>query len=167
MSNYWFLNRRSCFDHQFRKYWELLNEKFIFTTRTTAFGKMNEISADCFWSFNQTDSSNLLQGDDNLSTALFLSPPRGEYEVWPGHHGSSSNRISVSDFSIPKFQMRLASNQGNPKQLAALLKEKRTKKKRILGSKFEETASVSTKNTITDQLVNHRERWVEFQWLEL
>ena len=119
---------------------------------------MNEISADCFWSFNQTDSSNLLQGDDNLSTALFLSPPRGEYEVWPGHHGSSSNRISVSDFSIPKFQMRLASNQGNPKQLAALLKEKRTKKKRILGSKFEETASVSTKNTITDQLVNHQER---------
>lgn len=119
---------------------------------------MNEISGDSFWSFNQTDSSNLLQGDDNLSTALFLSPPRGEYEVWPGHHGSSSNRISVSDFSIPKFQMRLASNQGNPKQLAALLKEKRTKKKRILGSKFEETASVSTKNTITDQLVNHRER---------
>ena len=119
---------------------------------------MNEISGDSFWSFNQTDSSNLLQGDDNLSTALFLSPPRGEYEVWPGHHGSSSNRISVSDFSIPKFQMRLASNQGNPKELAALLKEKRTKKKRILGSKFEETASVSTKNTITDQLVNHRER---------
>ena len=119
---------------------------------------MNEISGDSFWSFNQTDSSNLLQGDDNLSTALFLSPPRGEYEVWPGHHGSSSNRISVSDFSIPKFQMRLASNQGNPKQLAALLKEKRTKKKRILGSKIEETASVSTKNTITDQLVNHRER---------
>lgn len=119
---------------------------------------MNEISADCFWSFNQTDSSNLLQGDDNLSTVLFLSPPRGECEVWPGHHGNSSNRISVSDFSIPKFQMRLASNQGNPKQLAALLKEKRTKKKRILGSKFEETASVSTKNTVTDQLVNHRER---------
>lgn len=119
---------------------------------------MNEISADCFWSFNQTDSSNLLQGDDNLSTVLFLSPPRGEYEVWPGHHGNSSNRISVSDFSIPKFQMRLASNQGNPKQLAALLEEKRTKKKRILGSKFEETASVSTKNTITDQLVNHWER---------
>ena len=119
---------------------------------------MNEISADCFWSFNQTDSSNLLQGDDNLSTVLFLTPPRREYEVWPGHHGNSSNRISVSDFSIPKFQMRLASNQGNPKQLAALLKEKRTKKKRILGSKFEETASVSTKNTITDQLVNHRER---------
>lgn len=107
---------------------------------------MNEISGDCFWSFNQTDSSNLLQGDDDLSTVLFLSPPRGEYEVWPGHHGNSSNRISVSDFSIPKFQMRLASNQGNPKQLAALLKEKRTKKKRILGSKFEETASVSTKN---------------------
>ena len=119
---------------------------------------MNEISADCLWSFNQTDSSNLLQGDDNLSTVLFLSPPRGEYEVWPGHHGNSSNRISVSDFSIPKFQMQLASNQGNPKQLAALLKEKRTKKKRILGSKFEETESVSTKNTITDQLVNHRER---------
>ena len=119
---------------------------------------MNEISGDCFWSFNQTDSSNLLQGDDNLSTALFLSPPRGEYEVWPGHHGNSSNRISVSDFSIPKFQMQLASNQGNPKKLAALLKEKRTKKKRILGSKFEETANVSTKNTITDQLVNHQER---------
>ena len=119
---------------------------------------MNEISADCFWSFNQTDSSNLLQGDDNLSTVLFLTPPRGEYEVWPGHRGNSSTRISVGDFSIPKFQMRLASNQGNPKQLAALLKEKRTKKKRILGSKFEETASVSTKNTITDQLVNHRER---------
>ena len=119
---------------------------------------MNEISGDCFWSFNQTDSSNLLQGDDNLSTVLFLSPPRGEYEVWPGHHGNSSNRISVSDFSIPKFQMQLASNQGNPKKLAALLKEKRTKKKRILGSKFEETASVTPKNTITDQLVNHRER---------
>ena len=45
-------------------------------------------------------------------------------------------RISVDDFSIPKFEMRLAENQGNPKQLASLLAAKRTETMRFLRPKF-------------------------------
>lgn len=48
----------------------------------------------------------------------------------------SSTRISISDFSIPKFTMRLTANQGNPKQLSALLAAKQ-KKRRVLRPKLE------------------------------
>ena len=41
-------------------------------------------------------------------------------------------RISVDNLRIPKFTMQLAANQGNPKQLAALLAAQRMKKKRFL-----------------------------------
>lgn len=48
----------------------------------------------------------------------------------------SSTRISISDFSIAKFTMRLTANQGNPKQLSALLAAK-PKKRRVLRPKLE------------------------------
>lgn len=48
----------------------------------------------------------------------------------------SSTRISISDFSIPKFTMRLTANQGNPKQLSTLLTAKQ-KKRRVLRPKLE------------------------------
>ena len=58
------------------------------------------------------------------------------------HPTDVPKRISVRDFSVPKFTMRLAANQGNPKQLAALLAAKQSKKKRILRPKLENRLSV-------------------------
>ena len=45
------------------------------------------------------------------------------------HPTQAAKRISIREFSVPKFTMRLAANQGNPKQLAALLAAKQMKKK--------------------------------------
>ena len=63
-------------------------------------------------------------------------------------HENSSKRISVSDFSIPKFTMRLAANQGNPKQLAALLAAKQTKKSRVVPPKLEYWRPVTPREAI-------------------
>ena len=52
-------------------------------------------------------------------------------------------RISVEDFAIPKFEMRLAANQGNLKQLAAILSVKRMTVKRCVRPKFEELSAMA------------------------
>ena len=55
---------------------------------------------------------------------VFRSSHRTQKTFMPG----TSKRISISDFSIPKFTMRLTANQGNPKQLSALLAAEQKKK---------------------------------------
>ena len=68
------------------------------------------------------------------------------------------NRISVHDFSLPKFEMRLAANQGNLQQLASLLAGKHAKKKRCLRPKFEELSGVAPENAVPgDTSVNYLE----------
>ena len=62
--------------------------------------------------------------------------------------GNASKRISVTDFSVPKFTMRLAANQGNPKQLAALLAAKQKNKKRMLRPKREYYSPVTPQEAI-------------------
>lgn len=57
-------------------------------------------------------------------------------------------RISVKDFSIPKFEMRLASNQGNLKQLASILSVKRTTVKRCIRPKFEEFPAIAAEKAM-------------------
>ena len=70
--------------------------------------------------------------------------------------GNASKRISVADFSVPKLTMRLAANQGNPKQLATLLAAKQTKKKRILRPKREYYSPVTPQEAIPGPSVDPR-----------
>lgn len=69
-----------------------------------------------------------------------------------------TRRISVEDFSIPKFEMRLAANQGNLKQLASILSVKRTTVKRCLRPKFEEFSAIRPENAMpVVSSVNHQD----------
>ena len=70
------------------------------------------------------------------------------------HPTDVPKRISVRDFSVPKFTMRLAANQGNPKQLAALLAAKQTKEKRILRPKLENRPSVIPQQEMSASLMD-------------
>ena len=81
--------------------------------------------------------------------------PFGKVHGVRGRHKGNDNapkRISVSDFSVPKFTMQLAENQGNPRQLAALLAAKQSKKKRILRYK-----PVTSQEAIPDPSVDYAE----------
>ena len=57
-------------------------------------------------------------------------------------------RISVKDFSVPKFEMRLAANQGNLQQLASILSVKRTTEKRSIRPKFQEFPATPAENAV-------------------
>lgn len=67
--------------------------------------------------------------DDDCFVVQSIEPLYLE-RVNGSHRTDAPQRISARGFSVPKFTMRLAANQGNPKQLAALLAAKQSKKKR-------------------------------------
>ena len=70
------------------------------------------------------------------------------------HPTQAAKRISIREFSVPKFTMRLAANQGNPKQLAALLAAKQMKKKRILRPKLENRPNVISQEEVPASLMD-------------
>ena len=75
---------------------------------------------------------------------------------------SSPRRISVDNFEIPKFRMRLAANHRNPQQLAAFMAEKRATTSSYSRSEFERCSSVPTEQTIGDSTLKARLRSMAF-----
>lgn len=136
------------------------------TLRSPIARKMNEKTGGCSWNSNQPgyggppERTNIfLNEEDGVSTRIIFQSPQREraHEVRASDHEQSPRRISVNDFSIPKFQMRLAAHQGNPKLLASLLEAKRTKKKRFLRPKLQEPSTSTSENATPEFLVTQWE----------
>ena len=109
--------------------------------------------------FDQERMKNLPDEEGNAPKISFqshgLERPRETRRCDCEHCQHFPRRISVDDFSIPKFEMRLAANQGNPKQLAALLAAKEKKTNRFLRPKL---AVASPENAaIPGSTVYHQE----------
>lgn len=70
-------------------------------------------------------------------------------------------RISVKDFSVPTFEMRLAANQGNLQQLASILSVKQTTVKRSIRPKFEEFQAIPAESAMPLVFCVHHQGSVE------
>ncbi len=106
---------------------------------------------------HEDKATNFPEEENDAPEISFQSfPPESPYEgQWLDDCEQNQSRISVHDFYLPKFQMRLAANQGNLQQLALLLAGKRTREKRCLRPKLEE---LTPENTMpANSSVNHLE----------
>lgn len=109
---------------------------------------------------HEDKATNFPDEEDDVPKISFQSlRSESPYEAqWHDDCEHSPSRISVHDFYLPKFKMRLAANQGNLQQLASLLAGKRTREKRCLRPKLEELSVVTPENTVpADFSVNHLE----------
>ena len=86
--------------------------------------------------------------------SLQLEAYHNDFEYFP-------KRISVKEFSIPKFEMRLAANQGNLKQLASILSAKRATVKRCIRPSFEEFPAITAENAMRPVSSMHHQGLVE------
>ena len=129
---------------------------------------MSEDKSECFpnqfyvGSPHEDKATNIPDERDdvpNISFQILRSerPYESKYHTEREH---SPSRISVHDFTLPKFKMRLAANQGNLQKLASLLAGKRTKEKRCLRPKLKELSGNTQENAAipVDSSVYHLEQ---------
>ena len=128
---------------------------------------MSKETCECFWdqfcdAYQNKGGTNDFPVEEDARKISFQSLQmentdkacHNDFEYFP-------KRISVKDFSIPKFEMRLAANQGNLKQLASILSVKRTTVKRCVRPKFEEFSAVAAENAMPSVSSIHHQGSVE------
>lgn len=100
---------------------------------------------------------------ENIQRGILPDNKKNDFQCYP-------RKLSVDNFTIPKFQMRLATNQGNPKQLATLIATKETTPSRCLQSSSEhcyfgasEQATEAPKEEETSIAFNQRNITVHLQ----
>ena len=103
---------------------------------------MSEETSDCFWdqfydASQYIDGTNDFQVEEDVVSKISFQELQmtSAYEAYHNDFEYFQKRISVEQFFIPKFEMRLTANQGNLKQLASILTVKRTTTRRFIRPK--------------------------------
>ena len=129
---------------------------------------MSEETCECYW--DQFYNASRYEGGTNdfpvkeeVSQRISFQNHQMESADETRHNDFEyfPKRISVKEFSIPKFEMRLAANQGNLQQLASILSVKRTTAKRSIRPKFEEFHAIPAENAIPLVFCVHHQGSVE------